>query len=99
MSSSDTDWLIQKLGNGKYFATGWNKSSGTYSSGSNPIKFSIPAGYKLSKVVNGSAFAQGNVMNVTQAIHFINDYSIRMYVASGDYSVGDMRIQCTLVDN
>lgn len=99
VSSNDTDWLIQKLGNGKYFATGWNKSSGTYSSGSNPIKFSIPTGYKLSKAVNGNAFAQGNVMNVTQAVHPINDYNIRMYVASGDYWVGDMRIQCILIDD
>lgn len=99
VSSSDTDWLIQKLGNGKYIATGWNKSSGTYSSGSNPIQFSIPTGYKLSKVVNGNAFAQGNVTNVTQAIHSINDYGIRMYVANGDYSIGDMRIQCILVDD
>lgn len=99
VASSDTNWLIQKLGNGKYIATGWNKSSGIYSSGSNPIKFSIPTGYKLSKVLNGNAFAQGNVMNVTQAIHAINDYNIRMYVASGDYSVGDMRIQCILIDD
>ena len=99
VASSDTNWLIQKLGNGKYIATGWNKSSGTYSSGANPIAFTIPTGYKLSKVLNGNAFAQGNVYNVTQAIHAVGTTGIRMYVASGDYSVGDMRIQCILEDN
>ena len=87
-----------KLPTGDYIGIGWNKAQLIISGTNSGMSVATPSGYTLKKIINGDAFADGNASYVRRAMH-ASAGNVYMYLNSGTYSAGSIRMQALYSKN
>ena len=94
-TTANCNWVLVKIGNGKYIGFAWNKAQVT---GDN-FTFTPPSGYSLTRAINVHAFRDGYADYPCRAMHRSSNVNFYLYLVNGTYKIDDIQGQFYITKN